>query len=62
VGGASSGPGSIVIGNLFWFTAVDRVGGGRSALYANLQPSLGAVFAVLVLSETLQPCKSLAGS
>lgn len=42
---------SIVLGNVFWSTAIGRVGAGRSALYANLQPFLGAVFALLVLSE-----------
>lgn len=50
---AYSGLVSIVLGNVFWFTAIDRVGAGRSALYANLQPFLGAAFAVLVLSERL---------
>lgn len=53
--------GSIVIGNVFWFTAVDRVGAGRSALYANLQPFLRAVFAVVVLSETLHPVQIAGG-
>lgn len=56
-----SGLGSIVIGNVFWFTAIDRVGAGRSALYANLQPFLGAVFAVIVLSETLHPVQIVGG-
>lgn len=56
-----SGLGSIVVGNVFWFTAVDRVGAGRSALYANLQPFLGAVFAVLVLSENLHPTQIAGG-
>jgi drug/metabolite transporter (DMT)-like permease len=56
-----SGLGSIVIGNVFWFTAIDRVGAGRSALYANLQPFLGALFAVLVLSEHLHPIQIVGG-
>ena len=56
-----SGLGSIVVGNVFWFTAIDRVGAGRSALYANLQPFLGAVFAVFVLSETLHPLEVAGG-
>ena len=43
----------IVLGNVFWFTAIDRVGPGRASLFANLQPFLGALFAVLVLSESL---------
>lgn len=44
---------SIALGNLFWFSAIDRVGPGRAALFANLQPFLGALFAVAVLSERL---------
>ena len=56
-----SGLGSIVVGNVFWFTAIDRVGAGRSALYANLQPFLGAMFAVLVLSESLHPIQIAGG-
>jgi drug/metabolite transporter (DMT)-like permease len=56
-----SGLGSIVIGNVFWFTAIDRVGAGRSVLYANLQPFLGAVFALLVLSEHLHAIQFAGG-
>jgi drug/metabolite transporter (DMT)-like permease len=44
---------SLVFTNIMWFTAIDRVGASRSSLYANLQPFLGAVFALLVLSEDL---------
>jgi drug/metabolite transporter (DMT)-like permease len=44
---------SLVFTNIMWFTAIDRVGAARSSLYANLQPFLGAVFALLVLSEEL---------
>lgn len=51
---------SIALGNVFWFTAIERVGPGRAALFANLQPFLGALFAVLVLSETLSS-RELAG-
>jgi len=43
------------LGNLLWFKAIRHVGPGRAALYVNLQPFLGAVFAVAVLSETLHP-------
>lgn len=43
------------LGNLLWFKAIGHVGPGRAALYVNLQPFLGAVFAVAVLSETLHP-------
>jgi drug/metabolite transporter (DMT)-like permease len=44
---------SLVFTNIMWFTAIDRVGAARSSLYANLQPFLGAVFALLVLSESM---------
>src|SRR5262249_5744055 len=44
---------SAALGNLLWFKAVRNVGAGRAALYVNIQPFLGAVFAVLVLAETL---------
>jgi drug/metabolite transporter (DMT)-like permease len=52
---------AIVLGNVFWSTAIRRVGAGRSALYANLQPFLGAVFAVLVLSEGLGALQLVGG-
>jgi drug/metabolite transporter (DMT)-like permease len=52
---------SIVLGNVFWSTAIRRVGAGRSALYANLQPFLGAVFAVFVLSERLGALQLVGG-
>jgi drug/metabolite transporter (DMT)-like permease len=45
--------GPLVITNLLWFTAIDRVGPSRSALYANLQPFLAAIIALLLLSESI---------
>lgn len=39
------------ITNLIWFVAVVRVGAARASIYANLQPFLGAVFALVVLGE-----------
>jgi drug/metabolite transporter (DMT)-like permease len=44
---------SLVFTNVMWFTAIDRVGAARSSLYANLQPFLGAFFALVVLSEDM---------
>jgi drug/metabolite transporter (DMT)-like permease len=52
---------SIALGNLFWFAGIDRVGPGRASLFANLQPFLGAVFAVLVLSESLSALQAVGG-
>jgi len=53
--------GSVVIGNVLWFIAIERVGASRSALYTNLQPFLGAVFAVFVLSEHLDALQLAGG-
>jgi drug/metabolite transporter (DMT)-like permease len=51
LGAAVIGP--LVITNVLWFTAIDRVGPSRASVYANLQPFLGAIFALLLLSEQM---------
>jgi drug/metabolite transporter (DMT)-like permease len=45
--------GPLVLTNVLWFTAIDRVGPSRATLFANLQPFIAAVFALLLLSEEL---------
>jgi drug/metabolite transporter (DMT)-like permease len=45
--------GPLVLTNVLWFTAIDRVGPSRATLVTNLQPFLAAVFAVVLLSETI---------
>jgi LPXTG-motif cell wall-anchored protein len=45
--------GPLVLTNILWFKAIDRVGPSRATLVANLQPFLAAVFAVILLSETM---------
>jgi drug/metabolite transporter (DMT)-like permease len=45
--------GPLVITNLLWFTAIDRVGPSRASLFANLQPFLAAIVALIVLSEEI---------
>ena len=45
--------GPLVLTNVLWFTAVHRVGPARASLFANLQPFLAAVFALILLSESL---------
>jgi drug/metabolite transporter (DMT)-like permease len=52
---------ALVVTNVLWFTAIDRVGAARSSLYANLQPFLGALFAFLVLSEGLSAVQVVGG-
>jgi drug/metabolite transporter (DMT)-like permease len=44
-----------------WFLAVARVGAARASIYANLQPFLGAVFALLLLSEDMAPLQWAGG-
>jgi drug/metabolite transporter (DMT)-like permease len=53
--------GPLVITNILWFTALHHVGPSRSSLYANLQPFLGAVFALLILSERMTPLQVAGG-
>jgi len=45
--------GPLCLTNLLWFNAIERVGPSRASLYANLQPFLGAIFALLILSESM---------
>jgi drug/metabolite transporter (DMT)-like permease len=53
VGFAFAVLGPLVITNLLWFTAIDRVGPSRAALFANLQPFLAALVALALLSEPI---------
>ncbi len=48
--------------NVLWFTAVHRVGPGRATLFSNLQPFLGALFAVVLLSEPLTASEIFGGA
>jgi len=48
--------------NLLWFVAIKYVGTARAAVYANLQPFIGAVFAVLILSESMTTLEWLGGA
>ena len=45
--------GPLVLTNILWFKAVDRVGPSRATLVANLQPFIAALFALVLLSETM---------
>jgi drug/metabolite transporter (DMT)-like permease len=45
--------GPLVTTNFLWFTAIDRVGPSRASLFANLQPFLAAIIALLLLSEKI---------
>jgi drug/metabolite transporter (DMT)-like permease len=45
--------GPLVLTNVLWFTAIDRVGPSRATLVTNLQPFLAAIFALVILSESM---------
>jgi drug/metabolite transporter (DMT)-like permease len=53
VGFAFAVIGPLIVTNLLWFTAIDRVGPSRASLFANLQPFLAAIVALLLLSEEI---------
>jgi drug/metabolite transporter (DMT)-like permease len=53
--------GPLVVTNLLWFTAIDRVGPSRASLFANLQPFLAAIVALLLLSEEITAVQVVGG-
>src|SRR5438034_5854289 len=53
--------GPLVITNLLWFTAIDQVGPSRASLFANLQPFLAAIVALLLLDERLTVIQAAGG-
>jgi drug/metabolite transporter (DMT)-like permease len=54
--------GPLVLTNVLWFTAIDRVGPSRATLVTNLQPFLAAVFAVVLLSESMTVVQVVGGA
>jgi drug/metabolite transporter (DMT)-like permease len=53
--------GPLVTTNFLWFTAIDRVGPSRASLFANLQPFLAAIIALLLLSEPITKLEVVGG-
>ncbi len=53
--------GPLVTTNLLWFTAIDRVGPSRASLFANLQPFLAAIIALVLLSEKITMVQVVGG-
>jgi drug/metabolite transporter (DMT)-like permease len=53
--------GPLVLTNILWFKAVDRVGPSRATLVANLQPFVAAIFALVLLSESITPVQVVGG-
>jgi drug/metabolite transporter (DMT)-like permease len=54
--------GPLVLTNILWFTAIGRVGPSRATLVANLQPFLAAVFALVLLSESITALQLAGGA
>jgi drug/metabolite transporter (DMT)-like permease len=53
--------GPLVLTNILWFRSVHRIGANRATLAANLQPFIGAVLAVILLSEPLSLLQVVGG-
>ncbi len=54
--------GPLVLTNVLWFRSLDRIGPSKATLAANLQPFVAAVFAVVLLSETLTTAQVAGGA
>lgn len=61
IGFAFAVVGPLVTTNFLWFTAIDRVGPSRASLFANLQPFLAAIIALLLLSEPITTLEVVGG-
>jgi drug/metabolite transporter (DMT)-like permease len=51
----------LVLTNVLWFTAIDRVGPSHATLFTNIQPFIAAVFAVFLLDESLSVLQIVGG-
>jgi drug/metabolite transporter (DMT)-like permease len=54
--------GPLVVTNVLWFRSLDRIGPARATLATNLQPFVAALFAVVLLSETLTALQAAGGA
>ncbi|MEO5576265.1 MAG: DMT family transporter [Gaiellaceae bacterium] len=53
--------GPLVLTNVLWFRSLHRIGASRATLVANLQPFVAAVFALVLLSESMSLLQVLGG-
>jgi drug/metabolite transporter (DMT)-like permease len=53
--------GSLIVGNTLWLAGLKRAGPSRASLFSNLNPFVGALLAILVLSEWITPLQVLGG-
>ena len=54
--------GPLFLTNILWFTAIGKVGPSRATLFANLEPFFAVLFAVLLLSESLNGLEIAGGA
>ncbi len=53
--------GPLVVTNILWFKTLDIIGASRATLAGNLQPFLAAIFAVVLLGETMDVVQVVGG-
>jgi drug/metabolite transporter (DMT)-like permease len=54
--------GPLIVTNILWFTAISRVGPSRASLFANLQPFVAVIIALILLSERLSRLEVAGGA
>jgi drug/metabolite transporter, DME family len=54
--------GPLVLTTIMWFRVIHRIGASRATLVANLQPFVAAVFALVLLSESMSALQVLGGA
>ena len=54
--------GPLVLTTILWFRVIHRIGASRATLVANLQPFVAAVFALVLLSESMTALQVLGGA
>jgi drug/metabolite transporter (DMT)-like permease len=54
--------GPLVLTTIMWFRVIHRIGASRATLVANLQPFVAAVFALVLLSESISALQVLGGA
>ena len=53
--------GPLILTNILWFKALGQVGPSRATLFANMQPFFAAIFALLILSESMTALQMVGG-
>ena len=54
--------GPLLLTTILWFRVIHRIGASRATLVANLQPFVAAVFALVLLSESMTALQVLGGA